>query len=437
MRKILLILFFASVAIMAGLCFTYIVRAATSSEYINIYGGSFVDCPTNGNCNQYHVQGNNCNANTGSCSGNTTDWVYRWDCTVSNNQIPGDRVCGGGTLQPAAPTKSQNSLSLNTSSVACGHVIQLDVYDKDCETVGWGNCSTKDYLVWYSGDCAQATQTATATQTPTASVTQGPACGSACTTSADCTQSPTNSCTACIGGTCQPPTTVTEPPVTEPPVTEPPVTATPTPEFNPAMCACNGTSVSSLVPGTQATVTANYQIVGEDQSKATMNNVTFVMYEGDNTTGKAILHSDPIPVAITSLNNERTQYQAQWTFTVPTNVDPNIVYRVTTASDCKATGLSQTSMNVQVAGVSTGPTSQPQKKAQKQSFWASITSFFQSLFGLNNQAATTSIQSTTPTPTKDPVYTTQGNQIQIGKMTPPAKILPQTACNILRFEFSK
>lgn len=430
MKKTLLIVFFASVAIMAGLCFTYIVRAATGSEYINIYGKGFLDCVTNGNCNQYHVQGNNCNANTGSCNGNGTDWVYRWDCTANNNQIPSDRVCGGGSLTATRTDKNQNTLSLNTSSVACGHVVQLDVYDKDCESVGWGNCSTKDYLVWYSGDCAPATATqtvtATVTQNPTAPVTQGPACGMTCTTDQDCAN--LQSCTSCINGTCQPPTTVTE--------TQTP-TPTPTPEFNPAMCACNGTSVSSLVPGMQATVTANYQIVGDDQSKATMNNVTFVMYAGQDDNSKAILHSDPIPVTITSLNNERTQYQAQWTFTVPTDVDPNIVYRVTTSSDCKASGLTQTSMNVQVAGVSTGPTSQSQQKVQKQSLWASITSFFQSLFGFNNQAATTSTQSTTPTPTKEPVYTVQGNQIQIGKMTPPATMLSQKACNILRFQFSK
>lgn len=86
-----------------------------------------------------------CNPYTGSCS-STTASVVRYVCD--------------GRLNECRQNESGFSTSQSVAGVSCGKTVQLDVYTKNCRADGGWSCSSsdlKDYMVWYSGDCAGST----------------------------------------------------------------------------------------------------------------------------------------------------------------------------------------------------------------------------------------------------------------------------------------
>lgn len=398
-----------------------------NSQYTNICSSGYVSCSTSSSCNSLYNSSQcpaSCNPDTQSCDGQGTNYVYKWVCNGN------DKECGGNGAAPIVPPVVSQGQQNIAAGLTCGQTAQLDVYDKQCDAGGGWNCdgnNLKGYLVYYSGDCSSASSCQTPTGTPSASLTPttpaspsatptGPACGTACTTSADCVQSPTNSCTTCVNGTCQAPT------------------PTPTPSFNPAACKCAGTTISSIVPGGQVTVNSTYQVLGADQSTAKVNSVSFFLVKGDNTTGDTLQKSDPIPATVGSISSEGgTKYNATWNFTMPTNVDPNAVYRVFTQDDCQAqTGTSPqaNAQNVQVASVQNNTPIQTQ---QKQGFFAAIINFFRSLIGQRDTRTITTKPTLTPTPTTTDNKKSKQN-LQLDTL-PVAKMLPQTACTVVRFQF--
>ncbi|HRN96252.1 MAG TPA: hypothetical protein PLD54_02300, partial [Candidatus Levybacteria bacterium] len=147
----------------------------------------------------------------------------------------------------------------------------------------------------------------TPSNTPTPTVPGGgPMCSRDCSTDAKVCEQATDGCTACLddgagGKTCQPPPgggptatppgsgpTATPPgsgPTATPPASPPtatPVPPTPTPDFNEAMCKCDGMTVSQIIAGQPAVFTATAKVTGSDVTKAEAKQIEFLLSAGNN-----------------------------------------------------------------------------------------------------------------------------------------------------------
>lgn len=133
------------------------VRAAISygsGYYTNLCGsGTAANAQT---CNA------GCNTSSGSCS-SSGDTVVRFECDGRTTD------CRSG--------ESGFASSHSIGSVSCGKTVQIDVFTHNCRANGGWSCGDndlRDYIVWYSGDCAQSTPTPTPTPQPTPTPTPSP-----------------------------------------------------------------------------------------------------------------------------------------------------------------------------------------------------------------------------------------------------------------------
>lgn len=155
----------------------------------------------------------------------------------------------------------------------------------------------------------------------------------------------------------------------------------------------------------------------------TIKDIKFRLTEGSSTLVKLLLDSGPvIPVESGGV------FTSTWDFIFPSNVQPGSTYRIFASVNCtdKTTAMvNNANQNVLAA------TTKPQ-----QGFFASIFSFFASLFGGSPSQPTVSVQSVpptaTPTLTDDARNSLQLKTLLHGKIT---KEYPLKACPVLRVDF--
>lgn len=244
--------------------------------YVNIYGAASVNCKNPEACESYSANWvDNCKPDSGTCDTSqgvtnpaTAWWVYKWICA---GKPAADKMCGGGTASPLSHKKVQaGTFKVDGDGVTCGQTVQLDVYDKDPEAAGgWDSTAvTKDYLVWYSGDCPVPTNTPPAPACDTSCAgnpnicqqagggctfcnpssnkcERPPACGTSCKDNPSICQQTTDGCTVCNTTTnqCEKPGAtpgVSPPPGSTPVVTQPPACGV----------SCDGRpSICDTIPG--------------------------------------------------------------------------------------------------------------------------------------------------------------------------------------------
>lgn len=128
-----------------------------SGVYTNLCGTGFA--ATANTCNR------GCNTGNGTCSAGTSS-VVKYTCD--------------GRVNECRNNESSFSSAQSLAGTACGKTVQIDVFDKTCRQNGNWTCNEanlKDYMVWYSGDCAplpSLTPTKTPTQIPTKTPTSSP-----------------------------------------------------------------------------------------------------------------------------------------------------------------------------------------------------------------------------------------------------------------------
>ncbi len=359
--------------------------SATDPQYVNMCGSGYLACSSS--CNSTYACQASCDPDQKTCNGNGNQYVYKYVCTGKSNECGN----GKGTVINSAPPLT-GSVSI-ASGLSCNQTAQLDVFDKNC-TDASGNWTCKDndlkgYMVWYSGACPTDTPTSTPTLPP-------PPPGG--------------------GGPADTPTSVPGGPTSTPTPTPTPAQPTPTPAFSQAMCTCDGMTASEpIIPGLPVTFTANAKVEGANTSLATVKDMTFYIAVGDNTTGTLIGKSPPQATT----TSDKVEYQSSYTYTMPAQVQQGAVYRAWAKINCvQKTAMSNPSSPVLVAGAS----------SQNQGFFPMIFSFFTSLFGGNNRAATS--QFVPPTPTSTPA-----GQKSLQLYTFEKASVLQKACSLVRFEF--
>lgn len=134
----------------------YAAMTYGNGTYTNMCGTG--TSATSNQCNQ------GCNPGSGSCSANNNR-VVRYVCDGRQSECRSNESSFG------------NSYSVN--DISCGKTVQIDVFSKTCRVNGAWTCGDKDlkdYMVFYTGDCAKPTSkpkktpTPTRTPTPTAKV---------------------------------------------------------------------------------------------------------------------------------------------------------------------------------------------------------------------------------------------------------------------------
>ncbi|MFH1186673.1 MAG: hypothetical protein V1697_00705, partial [Candidatus Levyibacteriota bacterium] len=135
-----------------------------------------------------------------------------------------------------------------------------------------------------------------------------PACGTACTTPANCNTA-RDGCTTCVGGTCTQP-------------------------FNPASCTCDNITYSALFSGQDVTITSFSKITGADVSNAKVVSEKFHMAKGNTTSGKIIAESDDIPSKIIQSSSSTVRYETQWQFKLP-QLETGATYRIWSDINCQ------------------------------------------------------------------------------------------------------
>lgn len=438
-----------------------------SGEYINIYGyyGNPISCKDPESCNQFHLAGNRCVPDSGNCKAEGNQIVFKWVCDGKE-----DLDCGGGVhdVNPRVVKRVQNgSLKVDGDGVTCGQTVQLDVYDKNPEAGGgWDpTAQTIDYLVWYSGDCPVPTATPTSSPTPTTSGT-GPTTGTGtggtgdtptstptpttapgCNVSCDgkpanfCQQA-SDGCTVCdltskkcVPPNTQPPTTGTGTGPTTTGTGTGPTTGTgtgsqpsPTPDFNSSMCACDGIESTSIFPGQPVEVTAYGKVEGANTSKAKIESMQFLLYEGQNNTA-AVLQSQTIAATVAQSSSSKVRYSAKWSTVIPSTVKAGATYRIQAKLKCVKKTTAMVGEDSAVLGEATSP-----------SVLSNIFTFFRNLFrrGPQQQDSVSSVPSPTvsiDTPQGVQEITDNSKTLQL-KTIHPAQT-ETDKCSIIRFKFSQ
>lgn len=267
--------------------------------YTNLYGNTVIDGKI---LADQHV-GTFCSPSQGTCSGSA---LVRWVCdglTTDCRNLPSETW---GTRQ-----------SVNNPNPGCSKTVQIDVFDKKCRVgdAGWDcaadNSDLKDYMVWYSGSCA--TPTPTSTPVPSRAPTATPT-GPIPTTTPTPTQVPTGV-----------------------PTVTPTTTPTPIPDFNNAMCKCDGIDVSGLIQGQKAVVNTFGKVEGVDITKAQISSMTYnfgVASVKNPNLVKPLITPVQIPAVITENTSAKVRYKTSFEFVVPTPPANNPLYRVWTEIKC-------------------------------------------------------------------------------------------------------
>lgn len=447
-----------------------LIRAASSipEGYVNIYGGGYVDPPCNPStdpqkCNQYHLQGNNCSPSGKYCEAKSADWGAMFLC---NGNL---KNCDTGMID-----KGQNK-KFYIGNRHCGQTIQIDVFDHNCEDGGGWSCATpKDYLVYYTGDCAPPSPKPTtppacntdcsqdvsicnqasggctycnptskkcetppvSSPSPTAST---PACGTGC--SADptiCNQAGggCNYCNPNAGYTCTTPPSSSPPPGGSPQPSSPPAQSpspspsqpatSPTPSFDENWCSCNNVNVGQIIAGMPVVVTAKGKVDPPHVNEAKIRDFTFRVFEG--TKPPVAETKPPIPATKVSAGSATApaEYQAQWTWDVPTTLQRGVDYRIQAQIKCVSTSTAiQYPYTSVVLAAST----------ENQGFLSVIVNFFRNLFG-GKSTQTQQTQDTSKTFVTTQDMTTQEDDkdsLQLKTFT-PARVTDKT-CSFVKFRF--
>lgn len=226
------------------------------------------------------------------------------------------------------------------------------------------------------------------------------ACNSACTKDSDCNAGDAlkNGCTSCIANKCQ--------------------------TFNEDMCKCDGITFTQIASGQEVTVTNFEKVEGPNIMKAKVQDMTFFFTAGKGTNAPVIAKSQPIKATVISQTADKVRYQAQWKVKIPENVKPGVDYQIFAQVKCvKQSEMAMASTNRAVLAETT---------SSNQGFFGRIGSFFNRLFGNDNQ---TSIQSTAPTTTTTPTSTSGRESLQLRSFNP--NVNASASCRFVNFNFKQ
>lgn len=212
-----------------------------------------------------------------------------------------------------------------------------------------------------------------------------------------------------------------------------PPTATPIPDFNTAMCKCDGVESGLIIPGQDVQFTAFGKVEGADTSKAQIKDITFFAAEDSTVIGKSL----PIGTSIVQNSSSLVRYRASWTYKIPQTLKKGAIYRIWAQLNCQRKTTAQiTSPSTVVLAAQT----------ERPGLLQRISDFFSRLFGRQAPEA-----SPTPTPTQAPVSTdastnlSQSAEDTVNTPTPrgrdnlqlqtfyPAKVL-QKSCSFIMFQ---
>ena len=236
----------------------------------------------------------------------------------------------------------------------------------------------------------------------------------------------TDNCTKCLplsngkGKACQPP-----------PKTPP---STPKPVFSPVMCKCDGVSIGDgvdtktqvILPGSRAKITAMSYVSGLDTKLAEVRDVTFTLVEANGTVGTVLRKSDPIKASTTnaqvvSSSVNRVNYSATWDVDIPEGLKKGSIYRIFANTNCvKKRVAALDFINTGVLGES--------DQATDQSFFAGVSNWIQTLFGIRPNEDTPPAPKSESTPQPN-----QNNEELKLKTVQPALVLNK-ACTSITFQ---
>ena len=187
------------------------------------------------------------------------------------------------------------------------------------------------------------------------------------------------------------------PPGQNPPGTQPTLrpTATPTPDFNPAMCKCDGIVNSALFAGEPVTVRAFAKVEGTDVTKALIKNMVIGLYKGANAN-QLIEKSSLLPADVIETTASKVRYKSDWKFTMPKNVQIGEVYQIRATVNCER----KTAQTRSASSFSTLSEISPEPQIapiENKSIIERLTSFVGRLFGKKEVTKSTSQPNIKPT----------------------------------------
>lgn len=196
-----------------------------------------------------------------------------------------------------------------------------------------------------------------------------------------------------------------------------PPTPTPTPDFNPAMCKCDGITADNLFAGSTTKVTAHAKVQGEDVTKAKVTTMQYFMAKGNTIIGR----SDKLPAQVESSNASLVRYFTDWSTKIPSNVSNNSVYTIWVNIACvpaKTTALGYSPLY--------NPTTNTAVLGAKTENKGLIGKVIDTVFGVKQQSV------------EQPAETTGevlgSNTLQIDTFYPAQKVTK--SCKLIQFQFN-
>jgi hypothetical protein len=382
--------------------------------YTNICGSAGQECSGN-NCNSlYRNCEADCKPDSGYCQAKSNEWAFKHVCNGESSES-----CPNGLPEAKPPKVVQGGkVTVDGDGVKCNQTVQLDIHTVDCRVTSCSMSTLKGYLLWYSGACPQVTPSNTPTKTPTKTPTG--------------TQAPTNTPTKTPTGTRTPTSTPTRTPTGNPPTATPrpptatqsPPTATPTPDFNEAMCKCDGMTVSQIIAGQPAVFTANAKVTGSDTSKAEAKQIEFLLSAGNDPTTRKIIAGPQRVNTTASGNATEMKYQAQWTVNIPSTVQKGVDYVAKATIKCTRKTTAQAyPYTAMVLG-----------EVDRKSIFSVVADFFRNLFSgeTDSQVSVDDAQVST----QQTSGSNDKKQLQLGTFV-PATVVPEAVCSEVRFRFSQ
>jgi len=109
-------------------------------EGLKYANGVYTNVCGSGTTARLHSCSSFCDPVKGSCV-NSKGWVTKWTCE------------GRGT---GCGENEKSGQEQDLSETECNRTVTLAVFDKNCRVGGWSctDDNLKDYMVWYSGECA-------------------------------------------------------------------------------------------------------------------------------------------------------------------------------------------------------------------------------------------------------------------------------------------
>ncbi|MFI5265137.1 MAG: hypothetical protein ACHQT7_00115 [Candidatus Levyibacteriota bacterium] len=174
------------------------------------------------------------------------------------------------------------------------------------------------------------------------------------------------------------------------------------------MCKCDGISfdTTSFVAGQTLAVTAYSKVEGTDTSYATVPYMLFTSAHDSspNNEIRDIPYNIKIATTIVEQSATKVRYKAVWSYTVPANPDPKLLYKVRSVPECvqKTAGIQSVSRVAEAATpvtVSTG-----------KNIFSQLIDFILGIFGKKPASTTSRIQS-------GPGDTLQLDTLRMGEIT--------------------